>query len=144
MGSGKECLEVFPSLVVRRCPLPVFSVLDEHACLENKLESVGDNLEWGVRIVTRIRIFNGVLDLSEYPFNGLIHIVCCLEAGIVLDELGGGDVGVRRVQMREHLAVGDVGIAQVAGSDITEEMSSTALMRSFLSALSVLSYSSHR
>ena len=41
--------------------------------------------------------------------------------GVVLDELGRGDVGVRRVQVREHLAGGDVGIAHVAGSDSAEE-----------------------
>ena len=51
----------------------------------------------------------------------MIHIIGCLEAGIVLDELGRGDVGVRRVHMREHLAGGDVGIADVAGSDSAEE-----------------------
>ena len=51
----------------------------------------------------------------------MIHIIGCLEAGIVLDELGGGDVGVRRVHMREHLAGGDVGIADVVGSDSAEE-----------------------
>ena len=69
----------------------------------------------------RIRIFDGILNFSEYTFDGLIHIVGCLEAGVVLDELGGGDVGVRHIQMREHLAGGDVGIADVAGSYRTEE-----------------------
>ena len=64
-GSDKEGIEVFPRLVVRRRPLPVFAVLDKHACFENELESVGDDLEWGVGIMTRIRIFDGVLDLSE-------------------------------------------------------------------------------
>ena len=65
MGSGKECLEVFPRLVGRRRTLPVFAVLYEHACLENKLESVGEDLEWGVRIVACIHIFNGILDFFE-------------------------------------------------------------------------------
>ena len=57
--------------------------------------------------------------LFEYPFNGFIHIVGCLEAGVVLDELGGSDVGIRRVQMRDHMEGGDVGIAEIAGSDST-------------------------
>ena len=51
----------------------------------------------------------------------MIHILDCLEAGVVLDDLGGGDVDVRRVQMRDNLAGGDVGIAHIAGSDSTEE-----------------------
>ena len=59
-----------------------------------------DDLEWGVGIVACIRIFNGILDLFEYPFDGLIHIVGCLEVGVVLDEIGGGNVGARRVHMR--------------------------------------------
>ena len=65
VGSGKEGLEVCPRLVVRRRPLPVFAVLDEHYCLENELESVGYDLEWGVGIVARIRIFDGILDFFE-------------------------------------------------------------------------------
>ena len=51
----------------------------------------------------------------------MVHIVGCLEADVVLDELGVVDVGVRRVQIREHLAGGDVGIAHVAGLDSAEE-----------------------
>ena len=51
----------------------------------------------------------------------MVHIVGCLEAGVVLVELGGGDVGVRHVQMHEHLEGGDVGIAQVAGLYSAEE-----------------------
>ena len=51
----------------------------------------------------------------------MIYSVGCLEAGVVLDDLDGGDVGVRCVQMREHLAGGDVGIADVAGLDSAEE-----------------------
>ena len=51
----------------------------------------------------------------------MIHIVGCPESGVFFDELGGGDVCVRCVQMREHLAGGDVGIADVAGSDSAEE-----------------------
>ena len=65
MCSGKECLEFFPRLVGRCRYLPVFAVLGEHDYLENKLESVGGDLEWGVRIVACIRIFNGILDLFE-------------------------------------------------------------------------------
>ena len=121
MGSGKECLGVCPHLVGRCHPLPVFGVLDEHACLENNLESVGDDLEWGVRILACIRIFNGILDFFKYPFDGLIHIIGCFEAGVVLNELSRSDVGIRRVQMREHLAGGYVGIAHVAGLDSAEE-----------------------
>ena len=71
--------------------------------------------------MARIRIFDSVLDLFEWPFDWLIHIVGCLEAGVVINELGGGDVGVRRVQMSEHLEGGDVGISNVAGLDSTEE-----------------------
>ena len=44
-----------------------------------------------------------------------------LRKGVVLNELGKGDVGIRRVHMRDHLAGGDVGIAHVAGSDNAEE-----------------------
>ena len=51
----------------------------------------------------------------------MVYIVGCLEAGVVLNELGGGDVGVRCVQMREHLAGDDVGISHVASSDSAEE-----------------------
>ena len=65
VGSGKEGLEVCPRLVVRRRLLPVFAVLGEHSCLENDLESVGDDLEWGVGIVACIRIFNGIPDFFE-------------------------------------------------------------------------------
>ena len=97
VGSGKEGLEVCPRLVVRRSHLPVLAVLDEHSCLENDLESVGDDLERGVGIVACIPIFDGILDLFEYPFDGLVYIVGCLLAGVVLDELGGDDAGVRRV-----------------------------------------------
>ena len=96
-------------------------VVVELRIVENNLESVGEKLEWGVGIVARIRIFDGILDLFELPFDGLIHIFGCIEAGVVLGGLGGGDVVVRRLHMREHLAGGDVGIAGVAGSDITEE-----------------------
>ena len=70
--------------------------------------------------MARIRIFDGILDLFEKPFDGLIHIVGCIEAGIFLDELGRVDFGVSRVHMRENLAGGDVGIAHVAGSDSAE------------------------
>ena len=51
----------------------------------------------------------------------MIHIVGCIEAGVVFDEKVGGDVGIRRVQIREHLAGDDVGISDVAGSDSIEE-----------------------
>ena len=51
----------------------------------------------------------------------MIHIVGCLEEGIVIDELGGGDVGVRRIQMSENLAGDYVGISDVAGLDSAEE-----------------------
>ena len=56
---------IFPRLVGRRRLLPVFSVLDEHSCLKDDLEYVGYDLEWGVGIVARIRIFDGILDLLE-------------------------------------------------------------------------------
>ena len=59
--------------------------------------------------------------MFEQTFDGLIHIVGCLEAGVVLNDLGGGDAGICCVHMRENLAGGDVGIADVAGSDSTVE-----------------------
>ena len=121
MGSGKEDIEVCPHLVGKRRPLSVFAVLDEHSCLKDELECVGYDLEWGVGIVARIRIFDGILGFFEQPFDGLIHIVGCLEAGVVIDELVGGDVGIHRVQIWEHLVGGDVGISDIAGSDSTEE-----------------------
>ena len=62
VGSGKEGLEFCPRLVVRRCPLPVFAVLDEHSCLKDELECVGYDLDWGVGIVACIRIFDGILN----------------------------------------------------------------------------------
>ena len=65
VSSGKKGLEFCPRLVVRRRPLTVFAVLDEHSFLENKLESVGDDLEWGVGIVSRIHIFDGIINLFE-------------------------------------------------------------------------------
>ena len=65
VGSGKEDIEFRPRLVGRRRPLTVFSVLDENYCLKNELECVGYNLEWGVGIVARIRIFDGILNLFE-------------------------------------------------------------------------------
>ena len=65
VGSDKEGLKVFPQLVGRRRPLSVFAVLDEHSCLKHELECVGYDLEWGVGIVARIRIFDGILDLFE-------------------------------------------------------------------------------
>ena len=71
----------------------------------------------------------------------MIHIVGCLEAGVVLDELGMGDVGVSRVQMREYLTGGDVGIANVAGLDSTEEHVIDSTDEELFSALLVLSYS---
>ena len=97
MGSGKEGLEVCPRLVGNRLPLPVFAVLDEHSFLKDELEFVGYDLEWGVGIVACIRIFDGILDLFEYPYDGLIHIVGCLEAGVVLGELGRGGFCIRRL-----------------------------------------------
>ena len=63
--SGKEGLEFFLRLVIRCRPLPVFAVLDERSCLKDELECVGYDLEWGVGIVARIRIFDSILDLFK-------------------------------------------------------------------------------
>ena len=48
---------------------------------------------------------------------------------------------MRRVQMRERLTVGDVGKADVAGSDSTEEDVTNNTNEEIFNALSVLSYS---
>ena len=99
MSFSKEDFEMFPSLVVVRSPLPEFAVVKKEACLKEKFESNVDNLNWGVRAVAGGSKFDGIFDLVDQSFNGLIGVVGRFEALIIVLERRRGDVSILGIEM---------------------------------------------
>ena len=113
MGFSKENFEMFPSLLVVRSTLPKFAVVKKKACLKEKFKSNVDYLNWGVRAVAGGSKFDGIFDIVDQSFNGLIGVIGRFEALIIFLELRRGDVSVLGIEMVEDAARQYVSVANI-------------------------------
>ena len=96
---GGKNLEFGPGLVGWIPSFPLLAVVVEHFSLEYQLICDADKFQWVVRGIPGRGVLDGAFDLVDYCLNGQVGVVRPSKFGVVVLEVGGGNVRVRRVKM---------------------------------------------
>ena len=115
VGDGKGSFEGRPGFGGGGLAFPEFALVVEHAGFENQLVGDGGDLDRGIRCVTGGGKIDGVFDLVEEYFDGLVRVVVGLHLGVVGEEIRGADVGVCGVEVVQNVACAAILVADVFG-----------------------------
>ena len=121
MGKGENSSEFGPVFVRRNSPFPELAFVMEKARFEHELVGNGGDLCGSVGAIAGCSIVDGVFDLVEEKFDGLVGIVVGLHLFVVGQEVGGADIGIGGIQMVQKIAGAAVLIADVFGAKRAEE-----------------------
>ncbi len=121
MGKGENRFECGPVFVRCNSPFPELAFVMEKARFENELIGNGGDLRGSVGAIAGCSEVNGVFDLVEEQFDGLVGIVVGLHLFVVGEEVGGADVCIGGVKMVQKIAGAAVLIADIFGAQRAEE-----------------------
>ena len=94
VGLAKVGFEVDPGLVGGSCTVPALAVVEEQTSVKDETESGVEDLCFGLRLVTSVGIFLGVVNLLYQDFKWCVGAPRGLEWLAIVDELLGTDGAV--------------------------------------------------
>ncbi len=121
MGKGENSFEFGPVFVRRNSPFPELAFVMEKARFENELVGNGGDLRGRVGAIAGCSKIDGVFDLVEEQFDGLVGVVVSLHLFVVGEEVRGVDICICGIKMVKKIKGAAILIANIFGAKRAKE-----------------------